>query len=41
MYCAIHRYADKHTCTFDFKTHAHAILTKNNEKVVASKIDKL
>ena len=39
VYCGAHRYAEKHNCTFDFKTFDRSNLTKNNNKVVAQSLE--
>jgi len=31
----------QHACSFDYKTHDRSILAKNNQKVVAEKVEKL
>jgi AN1-type zinc finger and ubiquitin domain-containing protein 1 len=41
MFCAIHRYAEAHTCTFDYKTEGRKQLQEANPVVVASKVDKI
>lgn len=38
-FCGIHRYAEAHHCTFDFKKHDRKILEKRNPQVVADKLD--
>ena len=40
-YCGIHRYADKHNCTFDYVKYDRKILEKNNEKIIVPKVDKI
>lgn len=40
VYCATHRYAEKHDCPFDYKTAGRQTLAKNNPLVAAAKIDK-
>ena len=41
LFCALHRYADKHDCTFDYKTAGREELEKKHPKIVAEKIQKL
>ncbi|SBT01796.1 zinc finger protein, putative [Plasmodium ovale curtisi] len=40
-FCSLHRYADAHNCTFDYKNYHKQQLIKNNVKVVADKIKKI
>lgn len=40
-FCATHRYADQHACSFDFKAADRAVLEKAHQRVVASKVDKI
>lgn len=41
MYCDKHRYADDHSCTFDYVSMHKEQLTKDNPVVVAAKLEKL
>ncbi|PIK43623.1 hypothetical protein BSL78_19534 [Apostichopus japonicus] len=41
LYCSIHRYSDKHECSFDYRTHGKEEIRKNNPVVVGEKIQKL
>ncbi|KAL4608122.1 AN1-type zinc finger protein 5-like [Arapaima gigas] len=41
LFCAVHRYSDKHECPFDYRGAAAARLRKENPIVVAEKIQKL
>jgi len=41
QFCALHRYADKHSCSFDYKTNGREELQRKHPKVVASKVQKL
>ena len=41
LFCAMHRYADKHSCTFDYKTAGRKELEVKNPKVVAAKVQKI
>lgn len=40
-FCGAHRYAEKHSCSFDFKAAGRAAIARANPVVQASKIDKL
>lgn len=40
-FCASHRYAEKHNCTFDYKTEGRQRLADSNPLVVARKVDKI
>ncbi|KAG7332768.1 hypothetical protein KOW79_004602 [Hemibagrus wyckioides] len=41
LFCAIHRYSDKHDCPYDYRGAAAAQIRKENPIVVAEKIQKL
>ncbi|KAF8691398.1 hypothetical protein HU200_040534 [Digitaria exilis] len=41
MYCAVHRYSDKHECQFDYRTAARDAIAKANPVVKAEKLDKI
>jgi len=41
MYCAMHRYSDKHDCQFDYQTAARDAIAKANPVVKAEKLDKI
>ncbi|WVZ77484.1 hypothetical protein U9M48_025343, partial [Paspalum notatum var. saurae] len=41
MYCAVHRYSDKHDCQFDYRTAARDAIAKANPVVKAEKLDKI
>ncbi|XP_064186479.1 AN1-type zinc finger protein 5 isoform X2 [Anguilla rostrata] len=41
LFCAIHRYSDKHDCPYDYRGAAAARIRKENPVVVAEKIQKL
>lgn len=41
QFCALHRYADKHNCSFDYKTTGREELQRKHPKVVATKVQKL
>ena len=40
IYCALHRYSDKHSCTFDYKAAGQEAIAKANPLVVADKVVK-
>ncbi|CAD6224135.1 unnamed protein product [Miscanthus lutarioriparius] len=40
-FCSLHRHAEKHACSFDFKTAGREKIAKNNPLVVAAKINKI
>ena len=41
MYCAAHRYAESHSCTFDYKAKGKETIARNNPLVVAPKLPKI
>lgn len=41
MFCSTHRYSDRHTCTYDFKTPAKAALAQQNPVVKNEKLVRL
>ena len=41
LYCGLHRYTDKHNCTFDYKAAGRKELEVNNPKVVAAKVQRI
>ena len=41
QFCSLHRYADTHECTFDYKTSGREELEKHHPKIIAAKIEKL
>ena len=41
QFCPLHRYADTHQCTYDYKTSGRKELGKHYPKIVAAKIEKL
>lgn len=41
LYCGLHRYSDKHHCSFDYKEHGQEQIRKNNPIIVGSKIQKI
>jgi len=41
LYCAIHRYSDKHECNFDYKAMGEKEISDNNPLIVAQKVAKI
>ncbi|PIM99317.1 putative Zn-finger protein [Handroanthus impetiginosus] len=41
MFCAAHRYSDKHDCPFDYRTAGQEAIAKANPVVKAEKLDKI
>ncbi|KAF5473314.1 hypothetical protein F2P56_009936, partial [Juglans regia] len=41
LFCAIHRYSDKHDCAFDYRSNARDAIAKANPVVKAEKLDKI
>lgn len=41
LFCGLHRYSDKHNCTFDYKADGREQLAKANPVVVGEKIKKI
>ncbi|KAL6498655.1 Zinc finger A20 and AN1 domain-containing stress-associated protein 8 [Orobanche gracilis] len=41
IFCAVHRYSDKHECTFDYRTAGQEAIAKANPVVKAEKLDKI
>ena len=39
-FCSLHRYAEKHECTFNWKEYGKGKITNNNPVVIADKISK-
>mmetsp|Transcript_10562 Transcript_10562/g.25016 ORF Transcript_10562/g.25016 Transcript_10562/m.25016 type:complete len:178 (+) Transcript_10562:98-631(+) len=40
-FCGIHRYSDKHECSFDYKTAGREQLAKANPTIAPEKVDKI
>lgn len=40
-FCALHRYAESHNCTFDYKTEGRKLLEKTNPVITAPKLPKI
>ncbi|XP_018334035.1 AN1-type zinc finger protein 6 [Agrilus planipennis] len=41
LFCAVHRYSDKHECTFDYREMGAKEIRRNNPVVVGEKIQKI
>eukprot|EP00249_Psilotum_nudum_P010992 c22898_g1_i1 orf=492-1100(-) len=41
VFCCLHRYSDKHECSFDYKTAAREAIAKANPVVKADKLEKI
>lgn len=41
LFCAVHRYSDKHECPYDYQTAARDAIAKANPVVKAEKLDKI
>ncbi|KAJ1490038.1 hypothetical protein T484DRAFT_1778409 [Baffinella frigidus] len=41
LFCGVHRYSDKHECSFDYKSAGRAELEKANPNVTAAKVEKI
>ncbi|XP_037951938.1 AN1-type zinc finger protein 6 [Teleopsis dalmanni] len=41
LFCAVHRYSDKHDCTFNYREHGAQEIRRNNPVVVGEKIQKI
>ena len=41
LFCSLHRHADEHNCTFDYKAMGREQIEKHNPKVVGEKIQKI
>ena len=41
LFCAIHRYAESHSCTFDYKAEGRQMIARNNPVVTAPKLPKI
>ncbi|XP_070545841.1 AN1-type zinc finger protein 6-like [Ptychodera flava] len=41
LFCSIHRYSDKHNCTFDYRAEGQEQIRKNNPVIVGEKIQKI
>ena len=41
LYCAVHRYTDKHQCSFDYKALGEREISEANPVIVAAKLNKI
>ncbi|CBI24865.3 unnamed protein product, partial [Vitis vinifera] len=41
IFCAVHRYSDKHACPFDYRTAARDAIAKSNPVIKPEKLDKI
>lgn len=41
LFCAMHRYSDKHDCSFDYKSLGQEAIAKANPVIKADKLDKI
>ncbi|KAL3522664.1 hypothetical protein ACH5RR_015498 [Cinchona calisaya] len=41
MFCAVHRYSDKHECSFNYRTAAQHAIARANPDLKAEKLDKI
>ena len=41
LFCSLHRYSDKHDCSFDYKAEGQAEIRKNNPVIVRDKVQKI
>lgn len=41
MFCATHRYSDKHACPFDYKTAGREAIARANPVVKAQKVERI
>ncbi|XP_062084004.1 zinc finger A20 and AN1 domain-containing stress-associated protein 8 [Humulus lupulus] len=41
LFCAVHRYSDKHNCPYDYRTAAQNAIANANPTVKAEKLDKI
>ncbi|KAK7482114.1 hypothetical protein BaRGS_00026579 [Batillaria attramentaria] len=41
LFCSLHRYSDKHGCSFDYKEHGQEQIRRNNPIIVGAKIQKI
>jgi len=41
IFCSVHRYANEHNCTFDYREHGAEEIRKNNPQVIGEKIQKI
>ena len=41
LFCSVHRYTDKHECSFDYRTAARDAIAKGNPVIKAEKLGKI
>ncbi|KAL2483097.1 Zinc finger A20 and AN1 domain-containing stress-associated protein 2 [Forsythia ovata] len=41
LFCSVHRYSDKHDCSFDYRMAAQDVIAKANPVVKSEKLDKI
>lgn len=41
LFCATHRYANEHNCSFDYKEHGAEEIRKNNPQIIGEKVQKI
>ncbi|KAF0288973.1 Zinc finger A20 and AN1 domain-containing stress-associated protein 9 [Amphibalanus amphitrite] len=41
LFCSLHRYSDKHDCSFDYRVHGQHEIRKNNPVIVGEKVNKI
>jgi len=41
LFCAVHRYSDKHDCSFDYRCHGQQEIRKNNPVIIGEKVNKI
>lgn len=41
LFCSLHRYSDKHGCSFDYRVHGQHEIRKNNPVIVGEKVNKI
>ncbi|KAI8854418.1 zinc finger, A20 domain-containing 3, isoform CRA_d, partial [Chytridium lagenaria] len=40
-FCSIHRYSDRHSCSYNYREAAKSELIKDNPKVIAKKVHEI
>jgi len=41
VFCSLHRYADEHNCTFDYREAGAEEIRRNNPQIIGEKIQKI
>ena len=41
LFCSLHRYSDKHDCSFDYRELGQQEIRKNNPVIVGEKVNKI